>query len=199
MTARSMVKTRCQWAEQGGEAMIHYHDQQWGVPLYDDHQLFEMLILEGAQAGLSWSTILNKREGYRLAFDQFDAEKIAIYSAEKVASLLANPAIVRNRLKVAATINNARCFLKVQQSHGSFSDYIWQFVDGRPIINRWHYFEQIPVSTPASDQMAKVLKKDGFKFVGTTICYAYMQAVGMVNDHLTDCFCYQNNQQAVLK
>ena len=179
--------------------MIHYHDQQWGVPLYDDRQLFEMLILEGAQAGLSWSTILNKREGYRLAFDQFDAEKIAIYSAEKVASLLANPAIVRNRLKVAAAINNARCFLKVQQSHDSFSDYIWQFVDGRPIINHWRYFEQVPVSTAASDQMAKVLKKEGFKFVGTTICYAYMQAVGMVNDHITDCFCYQNSQQAVLK
>jgi len=179
---------RCRWANDASQEMTRYHDEEWGVPAHDDRHLFELLILEGAQAGLAWATILNKRAGYRRAFDDFDAEKVARYTDREIDRLLKNPAIVRNRLKVRAAVANARAFLKVQASFGSFSDYLWQFVGNRPIQNRWHRFEDIPTSTPESDAMAKNLKKRGFQFVGTTICYAYMQAIGMVNDHTIDCF-----------
>ena len=181
-----MNKQRCTWAV--GELDILYHDQQWGVPQHDDRMLFEMLILEGAQAGLSWSTILKKREGYRAAFDRFDPERVARYDDAKVAELLANPGIVRNRLKIASAIQNARCFLAVREEFGSFDRYIWQFVGGKPKQNRWEHHTQIPARTPESDAMSKDLLKRGFKFVGSTICYAFMQANGMVNDHLVSCF-----------
>ena len=178
---------RCGWA--GDDPLyIQYHDEEWGVPIYDDQQLFEFLILEGAQAGLSWITILRKREGYRRAFDGFDAEKIAGYDEQKVAQLLSDPGIVRNRLKVGAAIGNARAYLDLRQSEGDFSDFIWSFVDGKPIINAWPSMKEVPANTPQSDAMSKALKKRGFKFVGTTICYAFMQAAGLVNDHITPCF-----------
>ncbi len=177
---------RCAWPKT--ELDIAYHDTEWGVPVHDDRLLFEMLILEGAQAGLSWSTILKKRENYRRAFDNFDARKIAKYNGRKVKALLADEGIVRNRLKVAATIQNAKAFLAVQKESGSFDVYIWQFVGGKPIQNRRQSLKDIPARTPESDAMSKDLLKRGFKFVGSTICYAYMQAVGMVNDHSTDCF-----------
>jgi DNA-3-methyladenine glycosylase I len=164
-----------------------YHDAEWGVPLHDDRALFELLILEGAQAGLSWSTILAKRENYRRAFDGFDAEKIARYGARKVAALLADAGIVRNRLKIAATIANAKAFLAVQREFGSFDRYLWAFVKGRPIVNRRRSFAGAPTRTPESDAMSRDLQKRGFKFVGTTICHAFMQASGMVNDHLVTC------------
>jgi DNA-3-methyladenine glycosylase I len=167
---------------------ILYHDNEWGVPLHDDHGLFEFLILEGAQAGLSWDTILKKRENYRAAFDGFDAEKIARYDRRKTEALLKNPGIIRNRLKIASAVRNARTFLDVREEFGSFDRYIWQFVGGRPRVNRWHSSKQIPASTPQSDAMSKDLKKRGFNFAGSTICYAFMQAVGMVNDHLVDCY-----------
>ena len=182
-------KNRCSWA-QGKQLEMDYHDTEWGVPVHDDKVLFEFLILEGAQAGLSWSTILNKREGYRQALDDFDIHKVSTYDDIKVAELLANPGIVRNKLKVNSTISNARLFIEVQKEFGSFDAYIWQFVGGKSIINSWVSASQVPVSTPESDAMSKDLKKRGFKFIGTTICYAYMQAMGMVNDHATDCFCY---------
>lgn len=178
---------RCDWAEASEEETL-YHDTEWGIPVDDDRLLFEFLILEGAQAGLSWATVLNKRETYRKAFDNFDAEKVARYSDKKIAKLLGNPGIIRNRLKVNATITNARCFLDVQKEMGSFNHYIWSFVDHKPIINQWRSVSEVPASTEISDLMTKDLKKRGFKFVGTTICYAYMQAVGMVNDHLVSCF-----------
>jgi len=168
--------------------MIRYHDQEWGVPVHDDRALFEFLILEGAQAGLSWSTILNKRDNYRHAFDQFDAQRIATYDKRKVKQLLANPGIVRNKLKVAAAVENAKSFLNVQEEFGSFDRYIWQFVGGKPRVNRWRLPREIPARTPESDAMSKDLKKRGFKFVGSTICYAFMQAVGMVDDHIVNCF-----------
>ncbi|QDP39958.1 DNA-3-methyladenine glycosylase I [Radiobacillus deserti] len=164
-----------------------YHDEEWGVPVYEDQLLFEMLILEGAQAGLNWFTILQKRENYRKAFDQFDAVKVANYEEEKIEALLANPGIIRNKLKVRSTVTNARLFLDIQKEYGSFSSYIWQFVGGKPIINHWQDLSEVPVTTDESDAMSKSLKKRGFKFVGSTICYSYMQAVGMVNDHLVDC------------
>ncbi|MHB8882988.1 MAG: DNA-3-methyladenine glycosylase I [Thermodesulfovibrionales bacterium] len=181
---------RCEWADKGGLEQS-YHDHEWGVPVHDDRSLFEFLILEGAQAGLSWSTILRKREGYRKAFDNFDAGKISQYSEDSVSRLLTNPAIVRNRLKINAAITNAKAFLAVQKEFGTFDNYIWQFVEGRPVRNRWKRMTDIPSSTPASDAMSKDLIKRGFKFVGTTICYAFMQAVGMVNDHVTGCFRYE--------
>ena len=168
--------------------MICYHDEEWGVPVHDDRGLFEFLILEGAQAGLSWQTVLNKRESYRAAFDDFDAEKIARYGDKKFAELLANPGIIRNRLKVAATIQNAKAFLKVRGEFGSFDAYLWRFVDGRPVINHWRSMKEVPARTAVSDAMSKDLLQRGFKFVGSTICYAHMQAVGMVNDHLVTCF-----------
>jgi DNA-3-methyladenine glycosylase I len=178
--------TRCGWAKT--ESMIAYHDKEWGVPVHEDRLLFEFLILEGAQAGLSWSTILNKRENYRKAFDNFAARKIAKYDARKVKSLLADPGIVRNKLKVAAAVQNAKAFLAVQQEFGNFDAYIWSFVDGKPIRNRFKTMKEVPARTPESDAMSKDLLERGFKFVGSTICYAFMQAVGMVNDHITVCF-----------
>lgn len=178
---------RCDWADRS-ELEQSYHDREWGVEIHDDRTLFEFLVLEGAQAGLSWSTILKKREGYRRAFDHFDARKISQYSEKTVSRLLANPEIIRNRLKINAAITNARAFLKVQEEFGSFDRYIWQFVKGKPIRNSWRKLTEIPSRTPESDAMSKDLRKRGFKFVGPTICYAFMQAVGMVNDHVVDCF-----------
>jgi DNA-3-methyladenine glycosylase I len=184
------MKQRCEWC--GDDPLyVAYHDDEWGVPAHDDRHLFEMLILEGAQAGLSWSTILKKRENYRKAFDNFDVKKIAKYEKAKVAKLLADSGIVRNRLKIAATIQNARAFLDVQKEFGSFDRYIWQFVDGKPKKNKWKSLKQIPPKTAESDAMSKDLKKRGFSFVGSTICYAFMQAVGMVNDHVVTCFRYR--------
>ncbi|HTT23021.1 MAG TPA: DNA-3-methyladenine glycosylase I [Candidatus Sulfotelmatobacter sp.] len=180
---------RCGWAK--GERYISYHDEEWGVPVHDDGTLFEFLILEGAQAGLSWSTILNKRENYRRVFDRFDPLRIEKYQPTKIQALLADPGIVRNKLKIAATVENAKAFLRVQAEFGSFDSYIWQFVGGKPKINRWRSLRQVPARTPESDAMSKDLKRRGFKFVGSTICYAFMQAVGMVNDHLVDCICYK--------
>jgi DNA-3-methyladenine glycosylase I len=177
---------RCAWPKT--ELDIAYHDTEWGVPVHDDRLLFEMLILEGAQAGLSWSTILKKRDNYRRAFDNFDARKIAKYDARKVASLMADAGIVRNRLKIAATIQNAKAFLAVQKEFGSFDKYLWQFVSGCPIQNRLKSLKDIQPRTAESDAMSKDLLKRGFNFVGSTICYAFMQAVGMVNDHTMDCF-----------
>ena len=177
---------RCPWPRT--ELDIHYHDTEWGVPQHDDRVLFEFLILEGAQAGLSWSTILKKRENYRAALDQFDARRIAKYDDRKVATLLADPGIVRNRLKIAATIRNAKAFLEVQKEFGTFDKYLWQFIGGRPRQNAWTALKQVPAKTPESDAMSKDLLQRGFKFVGSTICYALMQAVGMVNDHPVDCF-----------
>jgi DNA-3-methyladenine glycosylase I len=177
---------RCGWAK--GELNIAYHDEEWGVPSHDDRHLFELLILEGAQAGLSWSTILNKRAGYRRAFDKFDARRVARYDARKVKQLLANPEIVRNRLKIAAAIQNAKAFLAIQKEFGSFDAYIWQFVGKRPIQNAWRAPREVPARTAESDAMSKDLVTRGFKFVGSTICYAYMQATGMVNDHAVGCF-----------
>lgn len=181
------MKRRCEWC--GDDPLyVAYHDEEWGVPVHDDLRLFEMLILEGAQAGLSWSTILKKRENYRKAFDRFDARKIAKYDKTKIARLLADPGIVRNRLKIAATVQNARAFLQVQKEFGSFDRYLWQFVGGKPKQNRRKSLKEIPAKTAESDAMSKDLKKRGFSFVGSTICYAFMQAVGMVNDHITTCF-----------
>lgn len=179
--------TRCSWAA-GDPLYEHYHDQEWGTPLHDDQTLFEFIILEGAQAGLSWITVLRKREGYRQAFDNFNAEKMARYSDKKFEKLLQNPNIIRNRLKINSAIKNARAYLKIKESHGSFSDFLWQFVDGEPKQNRWRSMKQVPTITKESDAMSKALKKEGFNFVGSTICYAHMQACGMVNDHLTSCF-----------
>ncbi len=181
---------RCEWANRG-ELERSYHDKEWGVPIHDDRSLFEFLILEGAQAGLSWSTILRKREGYRKAFDNFDARKISKYSESDISRLLHDSRIIRNRLKISATITNARAFLQLQKEAGSFNNYIWQFVNGKPIRNSWKKITDIPSSTPESDAMSKDLKRRGFKFVGTTICYAFMQAVGMVNDHVVGCFRYK--------
>jgi DNA-3-methyladenine glycosylase I len=181
---------RCDWANRS-ELEQSYHDHEWGVEIHDDRTLFEFLVLEGAQAGLSWSTILRKREGYRRAFNNFDARKISKYSENAVSRLLTNSEIIRNRLKINATITNARAFLQVQKEFGSFDCYIWQFVNGKPIQNSWRKMTDLPSSTPASDAMSKDLKKRGFKFIGATICYAFMQAVGMVNDHVVDCFRYK--------
>lgn len=184
--AKSSVANRCPWAK--GAEYEAYHDVEWGVPQHDDRTLFEFLILEGAQAGLSWATILKKRENYRAAFAQFDAEKVARFGAKHVERLLANPGIVRNRLKVESTIDNARAFLNVQEEVGTFDQYLWQFVEGRPIQNSWKSLADVPPRTAQSDAMSKDLKRRGFRFVGSTICYALMQACGLVNDHLVDCF-----------
>ena len=180
---------RCEWAS-NNELDAKYHDEEWGVPVFDDRLLFEMLILEGAQAGLSWTTILKKRENYRAAFDNFEPEKVAQYSDQKVEELLTDTGIVRHKLKINGAITNAQCFLQVQKEHGSFASYIWSFVGGKPINNAWKKLEDVPASTPESEAMSKSLKKKGFKFVGPTICYAFMQATGMVNDHTTSCFRY---------
>ncbi|WP_455384182.1 DNA-3-methyladenine glycosylase I, partial [Acidihalobacter prosperus] len=177
---------RCGWAPVGDPLYLAYHDEEWGVPCRDDRHLFEMLILEGAQAGLSWATILHKREGYRQAFDGFDPERIARYGDADTARLLADAGIVRNRLKVAAAIANARAYLDLVEQGTAFSDYLWDFVDGRPRQNRWRTLAEVPASTPESERMSKALKQRGFKFVGPTVCYAFMQATGLVNDHTTD-------------
>jgi DNA-3-methyladenine glycosylase I len=189
-TKRSAVLTttqrRCRWAS--NEWNTRYHDEEWGVPVHHDRLLFELLILEGAQAGLSWDTILRKRDRYRQAFENFDPALVARFDAKKVRALLKDPGIVRNRLKIAATITNARAFLAVQKEFASFDAYIWQFVGGKPKQNKWKHHKKVPAKTPESDAMSKALQKRGFRFVGSTICYAFMQATGMVNDHLTTCF-----------
>jgi len=182
--------TRCEWANQ--DPLYHdYHDKEWGVPVYNDHRLFEMLILESMQAGLSWITILRKRENFREAFDDFDVRKIAAYNNHKIKELLQNPGIIRNELKIRAAITNAQIFLRIQESHGSFSHYVWQLVGNTPRINAWRRLTEIPARTAESDYLSKQLKKQGFTFTGSTICYAFMQAIGMVNDHLIDCFRYR--------
>jgi len=182
---------RCGWVT-GDEAYIAYHDTEWGVPVHSDGKLFEMLILEGAQAGLSWLTVLKRRESYREAYDGFDPVKIAQWNQAKIKVLLQDPGIIRNRLKIEAARTNALAFLKVVEEFGSFNTFIWSFVNGKPIQNSWRDFREIPATTPESDKMSKDLKKRGFKFVGATICYAFMQAVGMVNDHTVDCFRYKS-------
>ncbi len=182
---------RCGWA--GPEQIyLDYHDHEWGVPVFDDRALFEFLILEGAQAGLSWITVLKKRDAYRRLFHNFDAEKIARFSSSKIEHLLHNPDIIRNRLKIEATVNNARAFIQVKEQYENFSSYIWQFVDGQPVQNHWKTDQQVPSSTTTSQTMSRDMKQRGFRFVGPTICYAYMQAVGMVNDHITAC--YRHNE-----
>jgi DNA-3-methyladenine glycosylase I len=191
VTADEMV--RCHWAT--SELNIPYHDKEWGVPLHDDRALFELLILEGAQAGLSWDTVLKKRARYREVFDGFDVEKVARYDQKKVRELLKDAGIIRNRLKLAATISNAQAFLKVQAEFGSFDKYIWQFVGGKPKQNAWTTHSRLPAKTAESDAMSKDLQKRGFRFVGSTICYAFMQATGMVNDHLVECFRYVKLRQ----
>jgi len=185
-----LTAERCAWAE-GSDLMRRYHDEQWGVPTHDDRLLFELLILEGAQAGLSWETILKKRDGYRAAFDNFRPDLVAAYDEGKVEALLADPGIVRNRLKIEAAIGNARALLAVVHQFGSFDAYVWGFVAGRPKRNQWRSLQQIPSRTAESDAMSKDLKRRGFRFVGSTICYAFMQAAGLVNDHTVDCFRYR--------
>ena len=185
---KSNPKSRCKWVTED-PTYIEYHDNEWGVPIYDDRLLFEFIILEGAQAGLSWITILKRRDHYRKAFDNFEAKKIIRYDDTKYQKLLANEGIIRNRLKIQSVITNAQAYLAVQKEFGTFSDYLWQFVEGKPIKNKWRLQQQVPVRTLISDNLSKDLKKRGFKFVGSTICYAFMQAVGMVNDHVESCFC----------
>ena len=189
-----MAPVRCPWGA-SDPAYLVYHDEEWGVPLHDERRLFEMLVLEGAQAGLSWLTILKRRDGYRRAFDGFDPQVVARYDEAAVARLLADSGIIRNRLKVRAAITNARAFLAVQEAFGSFDRYIWNFVDGRPLQNAWTRLEELPARTPLSDTLSKDLKARGFSFVGSTICYAHMQATGMVNDHLVSCFRHREVQR----
>jgi DNA-3-methyladenine glycosylase I len=189
MPGKPNLTIRCGWAS--NELSLRYHDEEWGVPVQDDRTLFEFLILEGAQAGLSWNTILNKRENYRAAFDHFDPRLVARYDGRKRQQLLRNPGIVRNRLKITAAVENAKAFLRIQDEFGSFDRYVWSFVNGKPRVNSWKTMKQVPARTTESDALSKDLQKRGFKFVGSTICYAFMQAVGMVNDHLTTCFRYK--------
>jgi len=184
-------KKRCAWAEGGNELYIHYHDREWGVPVLDDRRQFEFLVLEGAQAGLSWSTVLNKREGYRKAFANFDPVKVARFSEKKIETLIQNPGIIRNRLKITSAVNNAKAFLDIQKEFGSFDAYIWSFVGGKPLQNRWKAMADIPATSPESDALSKDLKQRGLKFVGSTIMYAHLQAAGLVNDHLISCFRYR--------
>jgi len=186
-----MSNKRCSWAENTFDAYEKYHDEEWGVPVHDDKLHFEFLILESAQAGLSWSTVLNKREGYRKAFADFDVLEVTKYNSPKIEELMQNPAIIRNRLKLNAAINNAKLFLEVQKEFGSFDRYIWSFVDHKIIVGNWKSMKEVPATTPQSDALSKDLKKRGFKFVGSTIMYAYMQATGLVNDHTVDCFCFK--------
>lgn len=187
-----MEKTRCGWAGVvGTPAYLEYHDKEWGVPVHDDRTLFELLVLEGAQAGLSWSTILNKRHTYRRAFEYFDPERVARFTPARQEKLLQDPGIVRNRLKVSSAVTNAQCFLEVQEEFGSFDAWLWRYVDGKPVQNRFRRMRDVPASTPLSDRISKDLKKLGFRFVGSTIIYAYLQAVGVVNDHQVDCFRHQ--------
>jgi DNA-3-methyladenine glycosylase I len=191
MATKTKVVIRCRWASGSDEFSCRYHDEEWGVPVHNDRTLFEFLILEGAQAGLSWSTILKKRENYRAAFDNFDAARIARYDKRKIDRLLLDSGIVRNKLKIASAVGNAKAFLRVQKEFGSFERYLWQFIGGKPKINSWKASQKLPASTAESDAMSKDLKRRGFKFVGSTICYAFMQAVGMVNDHAVTCFRYK--------
>lgn len=186
--ARVDRRRRCPWVDLRKPDYVAYHDHEWGVPVHDDRRMFELLILEGAQAGLSWYTVLRRRESYRAAFDGFDATKIARYDRRRVARLMADPGIIRNEQKVLAAINNARRFLELQERHGSFARFLWQFVDGKPLIHRLRALADYPATTPESDAMSRALKKLGFKFVGSTICYAHMQATGLVNDHSLDCY-----------
>src|SRR5215469_10967035 len=181
-------QVRCAWAASGSSDMLHYHDEEWGRPVHDDRKLFEFLILEGAQAGLSWSTILNRRDGYRKAFAGFDPARVAKFGKREIEKLMKDKGIIRNRLKIESTVTNANAFLAVQKEFGSFEKYVWSFVGGKPIVNRWKKMNQVPARTKESDALSNDLKKRGFKFVGSTICYAFMQAVGMVNDHALDCF-----------
>lgn len=185
---------RCSWASADDQLYIDYHDHEWGIPLHDDDKLFEFLILEGFQAGLSWITILRKRENFRKAFDDFQATKIVKYDAEKISELMNNAGIIRNRLKIEGAIINARIFLEIQAEYGSFNQYIWQFTEGQIIDNQWISMKDVPAITNISNLMSKTLKKRGFKFIGSTICYAFMQATGMVNDHLADCICRKNKK-----
>ena len=189
VTQKMDDKKRCGWAGTD-PVMVYYHDHEWGVPVHDDRKHFEFLVLEAAQAGLSWSIVLKKREGYRRAFSDFDPQKVARYTESRIQKLTLDPAIIRNRLKIEAAVRNARQFLALQEEFGSFDAYCWRFVDGRPKINRWKTMRQIPPTSPQSDQFSKDLKRRGFSFVGSTVIYAHMQAVGMVNDHLVDCFRY---------
>jgi len=189
------TRTRCTWVNPEDLLMVEYHDREWGVPVHDDRKHFEFLVLEGAQAGLSWSTILKRREGYRRAFSDFDPKKVALYSDKRIDELLLDASIIRNRQKIEATVRNSRAFLALQDEFGSFDSYCWRFVDGRPIVNRRRSDQQIPATSPESDRFRKDLKSRGFGFVGSTIIYAHMQAVGMVNDHLIDCFRYSEVQQ----
>ena len=182
------MPTRCQWAT--SDLMVDYHDREWGAPLHDDRKLFELLMLEGAQAGLSWEIVLRKRESYREAFDHFDARKMAGYGQDRIAELLQNPGIVRNRLKVAAFVQNAGAYLDIQNRFGSFDAYLWSFVDGHPVRNSWRDLSEVPVKTDLSERLSADLKRSGFKFVGSTICYAFLQAAGLVNDHVITCFRY---------
>ena len=198
MYIKMKQKKRCEWCGEDG-LYQKYHDEEWGVPSYDDQHSFEMLILEGAQAGLSWITILKKREGYRKAFDNFDVKKISRYTQNKIDKLVQNPEIVRNRLKINSVVTNAKLYLEIKKEYGSFSDYIWQFVGGVPIKNKWKTLKDIPVTTAESDAMSKDLKKRGFKFIGSTICYAYMQSTGMVNDHVISCYRYRQIKAEKIK
>jgi len=198
MYIKMKQKKRCEWCGEDG-LYQKYHDEEWGVPNYDDQHLFEMQILEGAQAGLSWITILKKREGYRKAFDNFDVKKISRYTQNKIDKLVQNPEIVRNRLKINSVVTNAKLYLEIKKEYGSFSDYIWQFVGGVPIKNKWKTLKDIPVTTAESDAMSKDLKKRGFKFIGSTICYAYMQSTGMVNDHVISCYRYRQIKAEKIK
>ena len=179
---------RCEWVDTNNQLYVDYHDNEWGVPVYDDRILFEFLTLEGAQAGLSWITVLQKRHGYRKAFAAFDVQKVASFSEKKIQELKSDPAIVRNELKIRSTVTNARAFIKIQEEFGSFNTFLWSFVDGEPMVNHWKNIHEVPAKTSDSDKISKTLKKRGFKFVGSTIIYAYMQAVGLVNDHTLDCF-----------
>lgn len=186
---------RCEWVSENNPLLVRYHDQEWGVPANDDRKHFEFLVLEGAQAGLNWSIVLSKREGYRRAFSDFDPAKVARYSERRIEKLTLDPAIIRNRLKIKSAVHNAKAFLAIQEEFGSFNTYAWQFVDGRPKLNRWKSMQQIPATSPESDAFSKDLKRRGFTFVGSTIIYAHMQAVGMVNDHVIDCFRYREIQR----
>ncbi len=185
---KNAAKVRCDWAMKGDEAYQRYHDEEWGVPVHDERVHFEFLMLETAQAGLSWATILRKRDGYRKAFADFDPEKVARYSSAKIEKLLASPAIIRNRAKILAAVSNARVFLDIQEEIGSFDKYIWGFVNGKPVQNKWKTMDQIPATSSLSDVVSKELKNRGFKFVGSTVCYAHLQAAGLINDHLVHCF-----------
>jgi len=191
MRSAPLTNKRCSWASADSPLLVQYHDREWGVPVHNDRKHFEVLVLSGAQAGLSWSLVLKKREGYRRAFDKFDPDKVAHYSERQIQKLTSNPEIIRNRMKIEAAVRNARAFLKVQEEFGDFDSYCWNFVGGQPKLNRWKATRQIPATSPESEKFSKDLKRRGFSFVGPTVAYAYMQAVGMVNDHLLDCFRYR--------